>query len=72
MRSAAKLQADAWDAIVNALGMADALRYRILFQPGNGDYARERDSLFASRDIEDWIRAVRAEEAAGGGRAGRP
>jgi hypothetical protein len=59
MKDAATLRADAWDAIVKGLGMADALRYRILFESGTGDYAAEREVLFAGMNIDDWVKAAR-------------
>ncbi len=59
MKSASTLQADAWIAIVRGLGLADALRCRILFELGGGDYVRERDELFASMTLDDWVKASR-------------
>lgn len=59
MRSAADLQVEAWRAILRALGPADALRYRALFEPGRGDYAAEREELFGSMTLDDWIREAR-------------
>lgn len=59
MRNALTLQSDAWLAIVQRLGLADALRYRILFESGGGDYAREREEWFASMTLDDWVQASR-------------
>jgi hypothetical protein len=41
-RSAAQLAADGFAALVEKLGMAEAVRYVQLYHPGAGDYARER------------------------------
>jgi hypothetical protein len=41
-RNAAQLAADGFAAMVEKLGMADALRYVQLYQQGAGDYTRER------------------------------
>ncbi|MBI3407459.1 MAG: hypothetical protein HY040_03775 [Planctomycetes bacterium] len=41
-RSAAQLAADGFAAIVQKLGMADAVRYVQLYHQGAGDYTRER------------------------------
>ena len=65
MRSPIELQMDAWTAIVDALGPADALRYRALFEPGQRDYAAERSELFAEMTIDDWVEEVRRSEAEG-------
>jgi hypothetical protein len=63
MKNAAMLQADAWEALRRGLGLADALRYRVLFDPGHGDYAKERKELFASMTLDDWIGALRSTRA---------
>ncbi len=59
MRNAGELQADAWVALVAGLGVADAVRYRVLFEPGRGDYAAEREVLFRDVTLDDWVRAIR-------------
>ena len=41
-RNAAQLAADGFAAIVEKLGMADAVRYVQLYHQGAGDYTRER------------------------------
>ncbi len=55
MRTATELHDVAWRALVRELGLADALRYRILFQPGTGDYCRERQALFSGISLERWL-----------------
>lgn len=59
MRNAAVLQSEAWKALVKGLGMADALRYRILFESGGGDYSAERGTLFAHMTVDDWVKAMK-------------
>jgi hypothetical protein len=59
MRNAAQLQLDAWEALVRGLGLADALRYRALFEPPAGDYAAEREELFRDMTLQDWVAAIR-------------
>ena len=41
-RTAAELAGDGFAAIVQKLGMADAVRYVQLYHQGAGDYSRER------------------------------
>ena len=55
MRTAAELQHQGWEALVEKLGLADAVRYRVLFQPGTGDYAEERRKLFGQMAMDNWI-----------------
>jgi hypothetical protein len=54
MRTALELLSDGWKALVKELGLADAIRYRALFQPGSGDYVREREELFGNLSMADW------------------
>lgn len=61
MRTIAQLQADAWDAIVRALGIVDALRYKVLFEPGRADYSKERQELFGDRTLDDWVQEVKGQ-----------
>lgn len=52
-RSAAQLAADGFAALVEKLGMAEAVRYVQLYHQGTGDYARER---------QEWLDAVSHDE----------
>ncbi len=63
MRNAQELRLAAWEALVKALGPADAIRYRALYEPGTGDYASERDALFRHVSLDDWIEAARLRAA---------
>lgn len=54
MRTPMELLADDWRALVKELGLADALRYKALFQPGKGDYVREREEFFGQMKMADW------------------
>lgn len=58
MRTTQQLHADAWKALINELGISDAIRYRILFQPGVGDYVAERKALFEHMSLDDWLREL--------------
>ena len=41
-RTPKQLKSDGFAALVERIGMADAIRYLQLFDPGSGDYTRER------------------------------
>lgn len=66
MRNAAQLQADAWAFLVKGLGPGDALRYRILFETGQGDYAREREEILDHMSLADWRADIERWRAAAG------
>ncbi len=63
MRTTQQLLSDGWRALTRELGLADALRYKILFQPGSGDYAREREALFDGKSLEELIGALHARRS---------
>lgn len=55
MMTVDELRAAGWRALVKELGVADALRYRILFEQRSGDYVRERKELFAGMNLDQWL-----------------
>ena len=72
MRNAAQLQADAWASLVKGLGPGDALRYRILFETGRGDYAREREEILGEMSLADWRADIERWRATAGRGTPRP
>jgi hypothetical protein len=63
MRTPMELLVAGWRALVKELGLADALRYKVLFEPGKGDYPREREELFEGMSLADWERELRLWQA---------
>ena len=63
MRTTLELLADGWRALVKELGLGDALRYKALFQPGRGDYAREREQFLGHLTLVEWERELKEWEA---------
>jgi hypothetical protein len=55
-RNATQLAADGFAALVEKLGMADAIRYVQLYDQGEGDYTRAR---------HQWLDKLTHEEVAG-------
>ncbi len=55
-RNATQLAADGFAALVEKLGMADAIRYVQLYDQGEGDYTRER---------HQWLDKLAHQEVAG-------
>ena len=60
-RTASQLAADGFAAMVQELGMADAVRYVQLFQQGTGDYTSERHEWLdeASHDLADLMAKIK-------------
>jgi hypothetical protein len=63
MRTTLELLSDGWRALVKELGLGDALRYKVLFQPGRGDYTREREELVGHLTLNDWENELREWES---------
>ncbi|HLT46789.1 MAG TPA: hypothetical protein VK002_06130 [Rubricoccaceae bacterium] len=55
-RTAAEVNAAGIDALVRALGVADAARFLQQYGPGLGDYTAERDALLEGLSMEDVLR----------------
>jgi len=51
-KTIAKIQSEGYDALVKALGPEDAIRFIRSFDPGSGDYTRERKKYFRKKSIE--------------------
>ncbi len=62
MRTAEDLRERAWKALVKELGLADALRYLILFQPGRGNYVRERKDLLEDKSVDELFESLRSRK----------
>jgi len=58
-RTAAEVHAAGIDALVRALGVADAARFLQQHGPGYGDYTAERDALLEDLDLEEVLRLAR-------------
>ncbi len=62
MRTTLELLVDGWRALVKELGLGEALRYKALFQPGRGDYAREREQFLGHLTLQDLEREIKEWE----------
>jgi len=55
----AQIQSEGYDALVNALGPEDAVRFIRSFDPGSGDYTKERKQWLKD-DPDKYLAAVLA------------
>lgn len=51
---------EGWEALTERLGVAGAIRFLTQYDPGRGDYVRERRDLFAEATLEELIAKARA------------
>ena len=61
-RTAVEVNAAGLDALIRALGVADAARFLQQYGPGFGDYTAERDALLADLSMEDVLRLAQEHE----------
>jgi hypothetical protein len=48
-----------WKALTERLGPAGAMRFMMQYDPGYGDYSKERHTIFASVTLEQLLEAIK-------------
>ena len=64
--SAYQIRLEGWKALTERLGPAGAMRFMMQYDPGHGDYTKERQEIFADLEFEDLIASVRLQETGSG------
>jgi hypothetical protein len=65
--SAYEIRLEGWKALTERLGPAGAMRFMMQYDPGHGDYTKDRLAIFADLDIEDLLASVRRQESRSAG-----
>jgi hypothetical protein len=60
--SAYQIRLEGWKALTERLGPAGAMRFMMQYDPGHGDYTKERQEIFADLEIEELIASIRRQE----------
>jgi hypothetical protein len=53
-----QIRMEGWKALTERLGPAGAMRFMMQYDPGHGDYSKERHELFASLTLDEAIDAL--------------
>jgi hypothetical protein len=61
--SAYEIRLEGWKALTERLGPAGAMRFVMQYDPGHGDYTKERHEIFADLDLEELLPSVRRKES---------
>jgi hypothetical protein len=56
--SAYEIRLEGWKALTERLGAAGAMRFMMQYDPGHGDYTKERQEIFADLDLEELLAAI--------------
>lgn len=60
--SAYEIRLEGWKALTDRLGPAGAMRFMMQYDPGHGDYTKERAEIFADLDLEELLAVIRRKE----------
>ncbi len=58
----AEIRRAGWEALIEKLGPAGALRFAVQTERGSGDYAMLRDQLLGSASVDELVSRMREEE----------
>jgi hypothetical protein len=61
--SAYEIRLEGWKALTERLGPAGAMRFMMQYDPGHGDYTKERQEIFADLDLEELLASVRRQDS---------
>ena len=53
-----QVRMEGWKALTERLGAAGAMRFMMQYDPGHGDYSKERREIFAALTLDDLLDAV--------------
>ena len=56
-----RVSLDMWKALTERLGPSGAMRFMMQYDPGHGDYSKERQEIFADLDLEELLAAIRRQ-----------
>ena len=58
-----QIRMEGWRALTDRLGPAGAMRFMMQYDPGHGDYAKERHEIFAALTLEELLDAIEGSQA---------
>ena len=53
-----EIRMEGWRALTERLGAAGAMRFMMQYDPGPGDYSKERHALFDDLTLDDLLDAI--------------
>ena len=53
-----EIRMEGWKALTERLGPAGAMRFMMQYDPGYGDYSKERHEIFADLTIDELLKLI--------------
>jgi hypothetical protein len=53
-----RIRMEGWKALTDRLGPSGAMRFMMQYDPGHGDYSKDRHDIFAGLTLDDLLDAV--------------
>ena len=55
----AEVKKKGWEILIKEMGYADATKFILLYEPGKGDYTKERKELFKNLTIDKIFKEIK-------------
>ena len=53
-----EIRMEGWKALTERLGPAGAMRFMMQYDPGHGDYSKERHEIFADLILDELLKLI--------------
>jgi hypothetical protein len=54
-----EIRMEGWKALTERLGPGGAMRFMMQYDPGHGDYSKERHDIFGSVTMEELLESIK-------------
>ena len=61
-----QIRLEGWKALTERLGPAGAMRFMMQYDPGHGDYSKERHDLFHALTLDELLHTIERDQGATG------
>jgi hypothetical protein len=57
-----QIRLEGWKALTERLGPAGAMRFMMQYDPGHGNYSKERQAIFDEISLDDVLNAIEQDD----------
>ena len=58
-----EIRMEGWKALTDRLGPSGAMRFMMQYDPGHGDYSKERHEIFADVTLDEFLQSIKARSS---------